>query len=100
MVILNCSTARLYSMLDTCYTTTFDAFPSNIPTFSPATCRWGNISPAKCRWRKVDGVSSMAKRSPATIPKEKWAPRIFWSRNWCHSGSIFPQRHVAGEKSD
>ncbi|GKF68488.1 hypothetical protein Tco_0198167, partial [Tanacetum coccineum] len=26
-------------------TTTFDAFPSNIPTFSPATCRWGNISP-------------------------------------------------------
>ncbi|GKD59874.1 hypothetical protein Tco_1297383, partial [Tanacetum coccineum] len=27
-------------------TTTFDAFPSNIPTFSPATCRWGNISPA------------------------------------------------------
>ncbi|GKC81402.1 hypothetical protein Tco_1137119 [Tanacetum coccineum] len=43
--------------LDT-FTTTFDAFPSNIPTFSPATCRWGNISPAKCRWGKVDGMSS------------------------------------------
>ncbi|GKF07925.1 hypothetical protein Tco_0042149 [Tanacetum coccineum] len=53
-------------------TTTFDAFPSNIPTFSPATCRWGNISPAKCRWGKVDG---------------ELVPRC----------QYLPQRHVAGE---
>ncbi|GKF76197.1 hypothetical protein Tco_0225641, partial [Tanacetum coccineum] len=78
-------------------TTTFDAFPSNIPTLSPATCRWGNLSPAKCRWGKVDGVSSMAKRSPATIPSEKWAPRIFWSRNWCHGGSRFPSDMSLGK---
>ncbi|GJX55185.1 retrotransposon protein, putative, ty1-copia subclass [Tanacetum coccineum] len=41
--------------LVTRFTTTFDAFPSNIPTLSPATCGWGNISPAKCHWGKVDG---------------------------------------------
>ncbi|GJR65748.1 hypothetical protein Tco_0011813 [Tanacetum coccineum] len=70
-------------------TSTFDAFPSNIPTFSPATCRWGNISPAKCHWGKVDGVSSMAKRSPATIPCEKWAQYLL-VKNWCHGGYRFP----------
>ncbi|GJY64204.1 hypothetical protein Tco_0465664 [Tanacetum coccineum] len=66
-------------------------------TPSPATCRWGNVSPATCRWGNIDGVSSMTKRSPATIPSEKWAPRIFWSRNWCHGGTRFPSDMSLGK---
>ncbi|GJV57785.1 hypothetical protein Tco_1458790 [Tanacetum coccineum] len=78
-------------------TTTFDAFPSNIPTFSSATCRWGNISPAKCHWEKVDGDFSPKDMSlgkgPLSLTFHRLSPRSFVLLR------DFPQRHAHGEKS-
>ncbi|GKE43765.1 hypothetical protein Tco_1471049 [Tanacetum coccineum] len=44
-------------------TTTFDVFPGDILTLSPATCR-------SCRWGISDGEASSGILSPATIPSD------------------------------